>query len=100
MRYAVWRRIDRGSPTYVFEVQVGGDIYRALAKLKHVFDLWNSNIFLIIVSDKELSSVQVLLNGTFHEIKNKIKIILADDIKELFNRKKSWIDYEKKLGIL
>ena len=41
-----WRRVERDSPTYVFEVQIGGDIYHALAKLKHAYDLWNSNIFL------------------------------------------------------
>ncbi|MCM8785312.1 MAG: hypothetical protein NC827_04930 [Candidatus Omnitrophica bacterium] len=96
----IWRRIDKGSPTYVFEVQVGGNIYSALAKLKHAYDLWNSNIFFIISSNKDLSSAQTLLNGTFHEIKNKVKIISAYEIKKLFLRKKSWIDYEKKLKIL
>ena len=42
----VWRRVEKSVPTYVFEVQIGGDIYHALGKLKHAFDLWNSNIFL------------------------------------------------------
>lgn len=27
----VWRRVEKGSPTYVFEIQVGGDIYHALS---------------------------------------------------------------------
>jgi len=26
----VWRRVEKGSPTYVFEVQVGGDLYHAI----------------------------------------------------------------------
>jgi len=40
----VWRRVEKSVPTYVFEIQVGGDIYHALAKLKHAYDLWNSRI--------------------------------------------------------
>ena len=101
MRFdAIWRRIDKGSPTYVFEVQVGGDIYHALAKLKHAFDLWNSNIFLIISNEKDFCSAQELLNGTFHEIKEKIRIIPAEDVRELHERKLSWIELEKKIGIL
>jgi hypothetical protein len=38
---AVWRRVEKSVPTYVFEIQVGGDIYHAIAKLKHAYDLWN-----------------------------------------------------------
>lgn len=97
---AIWRRIEKGSPTYVFEIQVGGDIYHALSRLKHAYDLWNSNIFLIVNDKKEIYDIQKLLNGTFHEIKNIIKIIFARDIEELFKRKKSWWEYEKQLGIL
>jgi len=97
---AVWRRIDMGSPTYVFEVQVGGDVYRALARLKHAFDLWNSNIFLVFSNEKDFYSAKGLLNGTFHEIKGKVKTIHADEIKELHKRKISWIELEQKLGIL
>ena len=43
----VWRRVEKSVPTYVFEIQVGGDIYHALAKLKHAYDLWDSRIFLV-----------------------------------------------------
>jgi hypothetical protein len=96
----VWRRVEKGSPTYVFEIQVGGDIYHAISKLKHAFDLWNSNIFLVINSNEDINKAYRLLNGTFHEIKDKVKIISSKDIEELFERKKSWIELEKKLGIL
>jgi len=96
----VWRRIERGSPTYVFEIQVGGDIYHAISKLKHAFDLWNSNIFLIISSNEDVNKAQRLLSGTFHEIKDKVKIISSENIKILFEKKISWIEFEKKLGIL
>ncbi len=97
---AIWRRIEKGSPTYVFEVQVGGDIYHALSKLKHAYDLWNSNIFLVVNDKKEIYDAHNLLNGTFHEIKDRIKIIFSKDMEELFGRKQSWWNYEKELGIL
>ncbi|MEM2261657.1 MAG: hypothetical protein QXK24_04320, partial [Ignisphaera sp.] len=94
-----WRRVERGSPTYVFEVQIGGDIYHALAKLKHAHDLWNSNIFLITTKN-DMTKVQDLLSGTFHEIKKKIQIIEVEKIDELFKLKKAYKDLERQLGIL
>ncbi len=86
-------------PTYVFEVQIGGDIYHALAKLKHAFDLWNSHIFLIS-SKADIDKAENLLSGTFHEIKNRIKLIDLNKVEELYKRKKSYFDFENDLGIV
>lgn len=95
----VWRRVERSVPTYVFEVQVGGDIYHAIGKLKHAFDIWNSNIFLI-VHQKDLGKVDALLSGTFHEIKEKIKTITPQTVLELYQQKRKWIHLEKEIGLL
>jgi len=86
----VWRRVERGSPTYVFEVQIGGDLYHAIGKLKHAHDLWNSNIYLII-TERDSTKCYELLSGTFHEIKGKIQ--------KLYELKKAYRDYETQLGI-
>jgi hypothetical protein len=43
----VWRRVQRSVPSYVFEVQVAGNLTEAMAKLKQAFETWNSNIFLV-----------------------------------------------------
>lgn len=94
----VWRRVEESVPTYVFEVQVGGDIYHALAKLKHAFDLWNSHIF-IVAPEAERDKVHTLLSGTFHEISNRIEFIELEQVEELYKRKKSYLDFEKGLGI-
>jgi len=40
-----------------------------LGKLKHAFDLWNSNIFLV-VAEENVSQARHLLAGTFHERKS------------------------------
>ena len=49
----VWRRVRASVPTYVFEVQIGGNLHQALTKLKHAHDIWNSNIFLIIKDEDQ-----------------------------------------------
>lgn len=95
----VWRRVEKSVPTYVFEIQVGGDIYHALGKLKHAYDLWNSNIFLI-AGEEDIENAKSLLSGTFHEIGEKMKKITIDKIYELYEQKRKWIDIEKEVGLL
>ena len=94
----VWRRVERSVPTYVFEVQVGGDVYHALGKLKHAYDLWNSHIF-IVAPQTDRNRVKNLLSGTFHEISSRIKFIELRKVEELYKRKKAYLDFEKELGI-
>lgn len=95
----VWRRIEKSVPTYVFEIQVGGDIYHALGKLKHAFDLWNSKIFLV-AQNEDFAKADLLLAGTFHEINDKIKKISIAKIHELYRQKRRWIDLENEIGLL
>lgn len=94
----VWRRVEKSVPTYVFEIQVGGNVYQALSKLKHAYDLWNSHIF-IVATESERDKVNSLLSGTFHEINNRIEFIELKQVEELYKRKKSYKDFEKELGI-
>jgi len=95
----VWRRVERSVPTYVFEIQVKGNIYQAVAKLKHAFDLWNSNIFLIAPTDRQ-NEYRDLVSGTFHEIKTRLVFIDINDVEKLHSLKKGYKDLEMKLGIL
>lgn len=94
----VWRRVENGVPTYVFEVQIGGDLQHAIGKLKHAHELWNSNIFLI-TTEKNAMKVHKLLAGTFHEIRDKLRIVEVEKINELFKLKKAYKDLETRLGI-
>ncbi len=94
----VWRRVINSVPTYVFEVQIGGDIYHALGKLKHAFDLWNSHIY-FVASEKDYSKATGLLSGTFHEISDRVKYIELEKVEELYKRKKAYFEFEKELGI-
>lgn len=95
----VWRRVERSVPTYVFEVQVEGDIYHAMSKLKHAFDLWNSHIFLV-ASNRERAKYQELLAGTFHEVADKMQFIEIGLVNELLGKKRDYKNMEQTLGIL
>jgi len=96
---AVWRRLPESVPTYVFEVQVGGDLYHALGKLKHAHDIWNSRIFLV-ASAEDLSAVNKLLSGTFHEIKSILRFIEIEKILSLHQSKQNIYHLETDLGLI
>ncbi len=96
---AAWRRLPESVPTYVFEVQVGGDLYHAVGKLKHAHDIWNSRIFLIGSMDN-VPVVNRLLSGTFHEIKSVLRFIEIEKVRQLHQSKWHIFDVEKELGLL
>lgn len=95
----VWRRLPESVPTYVFEVQVGGDLYHALGKLKHAYDLWNSRVFLVAPSDT-LGTVNQLLAGTFHELQPVLRFIGTEKIQNLHKSKRDIYQLERELGII
>ena len=95
---AVWRRVQRSVPNFVFEVQIGGNLYQALAKLKHASDIWNSNIYLVHL-DAGKKQLDELLSGTFHEIRDKLRVLDDATVKRLMNLKKEIRDIESRLGL-
>jgi len=94
----VWRRVAASVPTYVFEIQIGGNLHQALAKLKHAYDIWNSNIFLITTKDS-VEKAQKLLSGSFHEIKDRIKILTVEQINEVYELQIKDHKLKKQLGL-
>jgi len=94
----VWRRVEGSVPTYVFEVQVGGDVHHALGKLKHAYDLWNSHVVLVS-GPGDVPRAESLLAGTFHEIRDKVRLVELARIRELYRLKKEWKSLERSLGI-
>lgn len=94
----VWRRVEKSVPTYAFEVQVGGDIYHALGKLKHAFDIWNSNIYLV-TDERHRETISDLLSGTFHEIKNHLKVINLHQIYDLYKIQAEDVKLRKAMGL-
>lgn len=81
------------------EIQVDGDLYHALGKLKHAYDIWNSRIFLVARED-DFGAVNQLLTGTFHEIKSVVRFIETQKIQSLHQSKQNIHKIEKDLGLI
>lgn len=95
----VWRRVQRSVPSFVFEVQVAGNLTEAMGKLKQAFSLWNSNIFLV-GKQEHRGPVGDMLGGTFHEIRDRLRFVELGQLEELYNRKRAYREFENQLGIL
>ncbi|MCD6368987.1 MAG: hypothetical protein J7L38_04230, partial [Thermoproteales archaeon] len=95
----VWRRIARGNPYIVFEVNLkGGDLYRDLVKLKHAFDLWNAIPVLVTTKDK-IKQAQQWIQGSFHEIEEFFRVVSVEEIVTLYEKKKEFKEFERKLRL-
>ena len=95
----VWRKVVKSVPTYVFEVQVGGDVHHALGKLKHAHDLWNSRIFLAGDVKNFEERARDLLAGTFHEIQPVLHILDIQRIGRLHSLKAELRHLEEELRL-
>lgn len=95
----VWRRVEKSVPTYAFEVQVGGDIYHALIKLKRAYELWNSRLFLA-GSLGARPKFEELTAGTFYEIHNRVRYLEFGAVAELYRRKSDYKELEARMGII
>ncbi len=93
----VWKRVEKSVPTYAFEVQVGGDIYHAIGKLKHAFDIWNSRICLV-TDATNARRARELLTGTFHEIASELRILEVEKLEQLRQAMSAVHTLEQELG--
>jgi len=79
----VWRRIPDGDPTYAFEVQLGGNIFQALYKLKEARDKWNS-IPVLVTNENGKAEVAKIMASYHHEIKDELIVMTIDQVEKLF----------------
>jgi hypothetical protein len=78
----VWKTIPTGNPKWAFEVQMGGNFYEALTKLKHAWDKWNSKPFLVTTEIYE-TQAKALLEGSFHEMREDARIVNWEKVVKL-----------------
>lgn len=93
-----WRTEVQKMPSRVWEVHISGNFYEALAKLKHAWDYWRAEPFLV-TTEKYEDQARNLLGGTFHEIKPHIRIINWQHILKLYKLLRDTTDMEKELRI-
>ncbi len=97
----VWRPRGVGGavPKYIFEIEDKGGFYRALAKLKHCLDLWGFPKLFIIVKKEDTQKVYHFLDGTFHEIKENLKILDVEKINEMYEAEKKSFEAKQNTGL-
>jgi len=93
IEYEYYDVIWRDSPvapriSHVFEVQIKGNLYSALAKLKHNYDTQRSKPFLIIAGERDSAKAREallpLLSGSFHEIGPDTVVLGTGDLQRLY----------------
>jgi len=94
----VWKRIKAGNPSYAFEVQMGGNFFEALTKLKHAWDMWNSWPILV-TTDVYASKAKELLEGSFHEMGHVAKIVDWKKIVKLYELETEVASIKVEIGL-
>jgi len=94
----VWKRIRTGTPTHTFEVQIGGNFYKALTKLNQAFAKWNCTPVLV-TTEKYEEEARQLLEGSFHQMKEKAKIIGWRKIQKLHELEKQTRNIKNAIGL-
>ena len=79
-----WKRVAKGNPFAAFEVQIGGNFFEALTKLKHAWDMWSS-VPVLVTTDEYADKARELIEGSFHEIRKRLRIVDYKEIKELYD---------------
>jgi len=82
---AVFFKKPRTVPYAVAEVHVGGDVFKDLASLKHAYDKYGSLLIYVVARDEDAVArlVNEAVRGAFHEIKDKLIMIRADELRRL-----------------
>lgn len=93
-----WRRVAASVPQKVFEVQVSGNLYSAIGKLKKAHLYWNSQPFLVLQRD-ERPKAEDLLSGSFVEIKKSVIVRDIEDVDELYTRVKKADESRQQFGL-
>lgn len=94
----VWKKVKEGAPYAVFEVEIKGNLFEALAKLKHAWDMWNARIF-IVTPEEKFKEIKELVKGSFHEIRGVLGIVSCVQVRELHEALRKVAQIEKNAGL-
>jgi predicted transcriptional regulator len=98
----IWRKSPGKPPVKAFEVELSHNIDKALARLKHAYDVWNCQQLWLVVSDEASAErarklVEPILKGAFEEIRDKVRILSWKELHELHTYLKHYRDILKDL---
>jgi len=92
-------------PAAVFEVQRGGSLVEALARLKHALDRWNIyGLYLVVTEEEDVERARRLvephLKGSFHELQGRLRIWTAKRVREIRDALAEYRDEVRELSTL
>jgi len=98
-----WADYEGHSPTKVFEVEVSGDVDRALARLKEAWDKWHPpELYLVVADESSMERARALvephLMGSFAGLKGKLSIHGWKEFYDLYKSVSQHADLLKKLS--
>lgn len=94
----VWKREITGAPTYAFEVEMSGQIEKAVAKLRQAYTLWNSRPRLI-APQKEHLKIGNLVGKEEPTFRETFCFYDFSVMEELYAKKKDLREFEKRFRI-
>jgi len=97
----VWHKPPREGPECVFEVHVRGNLGDTLLRLKHAYDRWRSQLFLVSTEDQLNEARTKYLVGALHELAETgaLTLLKIDEIKEFYNFKSQYEWLERRFGL-
>lgn len=96
-----WRTHPLHSPLKVWEIEVSGKVESALARLKHAFDIWHPELYLVVSDVKTKERAESLVRpkiGAFAEIEKFLTTVGIDEIVNLYNSLKPHREFLSKLA--
>ncbi len=98
-----WRDFESHSPLKAFEVDVRGDIDKALVRLKHAWDVWRCTQLYLVVSDERRADrarqlVEPRIRGAFASLRGRLVILGWEDVHELYTKLKDHSELLKRLS--
>lgn len=95
---AVWMRRLSTRPDVAFELQMAGNIYSALVKLKEAWDKWGC-ISVLVTTEEWMDDARRLLGRAFHEMEKDARLALWTDIRDWHEAAKKRKEVKEKLRI-
>lgn len=97
----VWHKPPREGPKYAFEVHIKGNLGETLLRLKHAYDRWESQLFLISTEEQLNEAKTKYLTGALHELAETgaLTLLEINEVEEFHNFKSRYEWLEKRLGL-
>lgn len=93
----VWKKRKGGYPSVAFEVELSGNLHKALSKLKSAWVNYSSKLFLITTIKDKLKA-ESIVNSSLREIEDDMRILTFDDLEVWYEKVKTASDHTAKSG--